>query len=272
MPAYDEDLHAWAFEQARFLREGRFDLLDIEHVADEIESLAKEEVRDLIERMSVLLAKLLEWSYLPAQRTSRCSALIEARRLDVVDILDDSPSLRAAIDVSDTAAVIWHDALAHAATEIELDSPPSACPWPSWDVLSEGWLPASTPHLLHFDLDACGRHVDATYLRVGGRLGQPIRYRRTNISRRRTVLPKKVQARIASVVLVISVLSPDFVGTILLMPAAAPGRMVKTAMRGARAGKRTRRLVKRRPVSTVFRVPALHQGMNLPRPRVSGVS
>jgi hypothetical protein len=82
MPAYDEDVYAWVFEQARFLREGRFDLLDVEHLADEIESVAKEEVRELIERMSVLLSRLLAWSYLPAQRTSRNSALIEARRLD----------------------------------------------------------------------------------------------------------------------------------------------------------------------------------------------
>jgi hypothetical protein len=53
MPAYDEDVYAWAFEQARFLREGRFDLLDIEHLADEIENVAKEEVRELIKRMSI---------------------------------------------------------------------------------------------------------------------------------------------------------------------------------------------------------------------------
>ena len=41
MPAYDEDVFAWAFEQARFLREGRFDLLDIEHLADEIDDVWK---------------------------------------------------------------------------------------------------------------------------------------------------------------------------------------------------------------------------------------
>ncbi|WP_408529742.1 DUF29 family protein [Paraburkholderia nemoris] len=37
----DEDVFAWAVEQARFLREGRFDLLDIEHIADEIEDVGK---------------------------------------------------------------------------------------------------------------------------------------------------------------------------------------------------------------------------------------
>ena len=98
MPAYDEDAYAWAFEQARFLREGRFDLLDIEHLADEIENVAKTELRELTGQMSTLLAYLLKWYYLPAERTGSRSAVIEARRLAIADILEDSPSLRAEID------------------------------------------------------------------------------------------------------------------------------------------------------------------------------
>ena len=34
--SYDTDVIAWANEQARLLRAGRFDALDIEHIADEI--------------------------------------------------------------------------------------------------------------------------------------------------------------------------------------------------------------------------------------------
>jgi hypothetical protein len=35
--SYDNDVIAWANEQARLLCAGRFDALDIEHIADEIE-------------------------------------------------------------------------------------------------------------------------------------------------------------------------------------------------------------------------------------------
>lgn len=77
-----------------------------------------------------------------AQRTSDRSALTETQRLDVADILDDSPSLRAEIDERGPALVIWHDALAHAAAGIRPDWLSSEYPWPSGDVLSEGWLPA----------------------------------------------------------------------------------------------------------------------------------
>src|ERR1700737_4467338 len=58
MPAYDEDVFAWAFEQARFLREGRFDLLDIEHLADEIDDVWKTELRELIKQISALFVSL----------------------------------------------------------------------------------------------------------------------------------------------------------------------------------------------------------------------
>ena len=37
---YDEDVLLWSQQQARFLREGRFAELDIEHLADEIEDVA----------------------------------------------------------------------------------------------------------------------------------------------------------------------------------------------------------------------------------------
>ena len=136
MPAYDEDVYAWAFEQARFLRESRFDLLDIEHLADEIENVAKMELREFIKQMSTLLGHLLKWYYLPAERTGSRSAQFEAQRLGIADILEDSPSLRAKIDEPGTAQVIWAHALAQMATDSGRDLFPSECPWTIDDVLS----------------------------------------------------------------------------------------------------------------------------------------
>ena len=50
---YDQDIVAWANEQAALLRAGRYELLDIEHIADEIEDVGKSEQRELISRMAV---------------------------------------------------------------------------------------------------------------------------------------------------------------------------------------------------------------------------
>ncbi len=64
-PSYDGDVVAWANEQARRLRAGEFHRLDIEHIADEIESVGKSEKRELESRLSVLMAHLLKWRYQP---------------------------------------------------------------------------------------------------------------------------------------------------------------------------------------------------------------
>lgn len=141
MPTYDEDFCAWAFEQVRFLRERRFDLLDIEHLADEIEDVAKAELRELIRQMSVLLACLLKWHYLPAERTGGWSVVVEVRRLGVAEILEESPSLRTRVDEPRTFKLIWAHTLAQATAETGQDCFPSECPWAFDDVLAKGWLP-----------------------------------------------------------------------------------------------------------------------------------
>jgi hypothetical protein len=56
---YEQDFYAWANEQARLLRAGRLTDADIEHIAEEIESLGKTEKRELASRLKVLLTHLL---------------------------------------------------------------------------------------------------------------------------------------------------------------------------------------------------------------------
>lgn len=53
-PVYEKDIHAWAYEQARFLRAGRFELLDIAHLAGEIEDIGKREQHELSNCMAML--------------------------------------------------------------------------------------------------------------------------------------------------------------------------------------------------------------------------
>ncbi len=67
--SYDQDVVAWSVEQARLLRAGRFDRLDIEHIADEIEDVGRSQARDLASRLAMLLAHWLRWEYHPAHRS-----------------------------------------------------------------------------------------------------------------------------------------------------------------------------------------------------------
>lgn len=70
MHRYETDVIAWANEQAAFIRAGRFDMLDLEHLADEIEDVGKSERRELRNRMAVLLTHLLKWKFQPERRGS----------------------------------------------------------------------------------------------------------------------------------------------------------------------------------------------------------
>jgi len=62
---YEQDVVAWATEQADHIRCGRFDLLDIGHLAEEIEDVGKSEQRELANRMALLLSHLLKWQHQP---------------------------------------------------------------------------------------------------------------------------------------------------------------------------------------------------------------
>ena len=57
---HDQDFYAWANEQAALLRAGRLSEADIEHIAEEIESMGKTEKRELVSRLTILLLHLLK--------------------------------------------------------------------------------------------------------------------------------------------------------------------------------------------------------------------
>jgi hypothetical protein len=72
-PLYDRDFYAWASEQAAMARDGKLAQADIEHIAEEIESMGKTEKRELMSRLTVLILHLLKWRVPPTLRGKRIS-------------------------------------------------------------------------------------------------------------------------------------------------------------------------------------------------------
>src|SRR2546426_519054 len=91
---YDEDFVAWASETARLLRSGRFDKIDVEHLAEEVEDMANRDKRELASRLRVLILHLLKWQQQPGKRSRSWRATIATQRAELKDLLDQSPSLR----------------------------------------------------------------------------------------------------------------------------------------------------------------------------------
>ena len=142
MQTYEKDINAWANEQARLLRAGRFDLLDVEHIAGEIEDVGKSEQRELASRMAVLLAHLLKWQYQADCRGASWEKTIKAQRKEISYALGESPSLVPKLQEPRWLDMVWARAVAQAVGETGLDVFPDECPWAINDeVLNEAWLP-----------------------------------------------------------------------------------------------------------------------------------
>lgn len=138
--AYHTDIVAWAREQAALLRAGRFEALDIEHLAEEIEDVGKSEQRELENRMAVLLAHLLKWRYQPERRGNSWRRTLAEQRKAIARRLRKTPSLQPDLQDPEWWEAVWGDAVAQAGQETGLEFP-ETCPWPVESILDPDFLP-----------------------------------------------------------------------------------------------------------------------------------
>ncbi|MFL6673745.1 MAG: DUF29 domain-containing protein [Massilia sp.] len=138
---YEADIVAWAREQAALLRAGDFPAIDALHIAEEIESVANTERRELKHRMSILVANLLKWNFQPSHRGKSWSATVRVRRREIHDALDKMPSLRHCFDDERWLTMIWDNAVNFAEAETDLDHFPSTWSWSLDQVLSDDFWP-----------------------------------------------------------------------------------------------------------------------------------
>jgi hypothetical protein len=141
-PLYDRDFYAWSREQAELLRTGKLAEADIEHIAEEIDSMGRAEKRELVSRLSVLLLHLLKWRYQPGKRGPSWEASVRVERNRIVDHLGDNPSLRPLL--CQALASAYRDAALEAVAETGMPGStfPETCPWAVEDVLDDGFWPA----------------------------------------------------------------------------------------------------------------------------------
>ncbi len=140
--AYDTDFFQWTRHTAHLIRAGRFNAVDLEHVADEIEDMGKRDRREMESRLIVLVMHLLKWQSQPLLRegsTWRSTILEQRSQLSLV--LRDSPSLRRVTRTE--IPTIYKQSLrrASAETDISRDTFPSSCPYTATDILDPDFFP-----------------------------------------------------------------------------------------------------------------------------------
>ena len=94
--SYDRDFYSWSLEQARLVREGHWNAVDRENVAEEIESLGREQFNKLESAVRVLLVHVLKWDHQPELRSRSWTLSIKEQQIALDHVLDDNPGLKAA--------------------------------------------------------------------------------------------------------------------------------------------------------------------------------
>ena len=142
---YENDIIAWAKEQAYLLRSGNLSSIDIQHIAEEIEDVGKSEQRELASRMAVLLSHLLKWQYQSERQSSSWQRTIKEQRKAIARRLKNTPSLKSCANDSEWLEDAWGDAVLITINQTGISNFPESCPWAIENILSEDWLPATEP-------------------------------------------------------------------------------------------------------------------------------
>ncbi len=138
---YEQDFYSWLMYNAQLLKEKRFTELDIENIAEELESMGKRDKRELLSRLTVLLAHLLKWQFQPVRRSKSWERTIDEQREQIYLILSDSPSLK--YQLENEIAHAYNLAVKSAAKETGLKKTifPETCPFAWEQILDENFYP-----------------------------------------------------------------------------------------------------------------------------------
>ena len=139
---YDSDFYAWTQEQAKLLRQQKWESVDIANVTEEIESLGRQERRELRNRFGILLGHLLKWQYQPDHRGNSWLASIREQRRRIETLLQESPSLQPYLE--EVLRTGYEDGLDLAVRETNLPYAtfPEICPYMLEQALDNEFFPA----------------------------------------------------------------------------------------------------------------------------------
>ena len=138
---YWDDFYSWLMEQAAHLRAGHWEALDRENLAEEIESLGREQFKKLESALRVVILHLLKWDHNEDRRSRSWALSVREHRRRVHRQLRRSPGLKPQLDEALEGA--YEDARLEASSETGLPLKilprklPSTIPR-SWSVSSSG--------------------------------------------------------------------------------------------------------------------------------------
>jgi hypothetical protein len=138
--SYDNDVVAWASEQAALLRAGQVNAIDTFNIAQEIEGVARSEKRELASELTALIVHLLRWKFLPGGQCGSWELEIDLQRAAIRYLLKTVPSLQRFFDEAEWMDLVWLRGASIVVRETGLDIPEQWI-WSQSQVLDAGFLP-----------------------------------------------------------------------------------------------------------------------------------
>ena len=138
---YNSDFYGCTKTQAQLLREEKWETLDKLNLIEEIETLGRQERRELTNRLALLLGHLLKWQHQPEKRSNSWLATIREQRTQIKRILADSPSLKSYLE--EAFLLSYQDGINLAVKETNLpyETFPENCHYEITQILEPEFLP-----------------------------------------------------------------------------------------------------------------------------------
>lgn len=137
---YETDFYGWTQQQAKALADKKIIDLDWTHLQEEIEALGRQEYRELVNRLSILIGHLLKWEYQPEKRSRSGFLTIREQRRSIQRHFKHNTSLKSCLD---DAMIDGHEAgvdLALRETELPLRTFPETSLYFFEQLLDQGFL------------------------------------------------------------------------------------------------------------------------------------
>ena len=146
---YEQDFYEWTQQQAKLLREGALDHLDIINLAEEIQSLGKQQRQELKNRLGILLGHLLKWQFQPNKRSKSWFVTLREQRREIGYLLTENPSLKPYLPEALHKGYQSGIDLAVRETCLNDQDFPTECPYTLDQVLDTNFFPGEPSEHFH---------------------------------------------------------------------------------------------------------------------------
>jgi len=146
---YDRDFDAWIQQHIALLKQGKVNEIDVEHLIEELENISKSDRREIFSHFKILIAHLLKWQFQLKQLTERWQEFkgnswqqsITEQRSQIIDQLEQSPSLKRQLPESIMKAYPKAVELAMKETGLSKSTFPNNCPYTVEQLLDDEFYP-----------------------------------------------------------------------------------------------------------------------------------